>query len=795
MFRIKNVAVLGSGIMGTGIACHLANAGFSVLMLDMVPNNLTHGQPAKPSSRNALAAQALTAALKSSPAPLYSNDLAKRITIGNFEDDLPRLNAYDWIIEVVVERLDVKRSLLEKVDQYRSPGSLVTSNTSGIPIHLMAEGRSDDFRKHFLGTHFFNPPRYLPLLEIIPTGDTDPSVIDFFMKFGDTWLGKQTVLCKDTPGFIGNRIGVASMAKVFQLTAQLGLQLHEVDKLTGPAIGRPKTGTFRLGDLVGLDTAVKVMTGLRELCPDDEEIQKLEIPEFLNHLIEKHYLGNKSGQGFYKKSEEQDENGKSIILELDLESLKYQKPSPSSLKSLKTSKQIEDTPRRIQALWKMDDPGAQLIRQSLAFSFLYSAARIPEIADNIYSIDNAMKAGFAWPYGPFEYADIVGTDSMIEVGREMGLQIPDWITRFLNSDHDTFYRIEQNVPHYYDLEDEDYKMVPGSGDHLRMAYFKNRSPVLANDELVVHDIGQDVLGLEFVSKSNTIGEGILRGIHEAVELAESGNWKGLVIANDGKNFTVGANLMLIGSLAYQQEFDQLNMAVKLFQDTSMRIRTCKVPVVAATQGYVFGGGCELVMHTDATIAAPESYIGLVEVGVGLLPGGAGSKEFTVRASDAYKGSTVANNILMDWFKVIAMGEVSTSAYQAVELGYLSAKDQIVMQQTNRISEARQKVLDLADGYVAPSEREDIRVLGRSGLGTLELGINELRLGRYASDHDAKIAGKIAHIMCGGDLTEPQNVSESYLLDLEREAFLSLCTEQKSLERIQHMLETGKPLRN
>jgi len=795
MHRIKNIAVLGSGIMGSGIACHLANAGFSVLMLDILPNNLTPSQSKNPLARNAVAAKALQQIMKSKPAPLVTQEAIKKIKIGNLEDDLDKIKDCDWVIEAVVERLDIKKSLFEKVDQVRKPGTLVSSNTSGIPIHLMSEGRSEDFKKHFLGTHFFNPPRYLRLLEIIPTDHTKPAVVDFFMKFGDAYLGKDTVLAKDTPGFIGNRIGVTAMAKTFELTQELGLYLHEVDKLTGPALGRPKTGTFRLGDLVGLDTAVKVLEGLKQMCPDDEEVQKISVPRFLSHLIDHKYYGDKSGQGFYKKTDNKDEQGRSVILELDLQSLEYHKAPGTELKSLQTSKQIDSLPQRIKSLWNVDDKGGELIRKSLAFTFLYSASKIPEIADKIYSIDDALKAGFAWPLGPFEYADIVGVDALIEVGESMGMSVPEWIRSFQKSDANSFYTLISNRPHFYDLKTGDYLPVPGTEDKIQMAFFKGHSPVYSNDEIKLHDIGEDVLGLEFTSKANAIGEGILRGIHESIEIAENGNWKGLVIANDGKNFTVGANLMLIGSLAYQQEFDELNAAVKLFQDTSMRIRTSKIPVVAATQGYVFGGGCEFVMHTDSTIASTESYVGLVEVGIGLLPGGAGSKEFTVRASDAYKNSTIANNILMDWFKIIAMGEVSTSAQEAVKLGYLNEKDRIIMQQADRIAVARQRVVELASTYVGPSERHDIKVLGRSGLGTLELGINELRLGRYASEHDAKIARKIAFIMCGGDLSEVQEVSESYLLDLEREAFLSLCTEPKTLERIQHMIQTGKPLRN
>lgn len=794
MRRIQKVAVLGSGIMGTGIACHLANAGFSVMMLDILPPDLTDDQKENKEARNAVAARALKQALKSKPAPLYHKDFAKRITIGNLEDDLERIAEYDWILEVVIERLDIKRSLFEKVDQYRSPGSLVTSNTSGIPIHMMAEGRSEDFQSNFLGTHFFNPPRYLRLLEVIPTDKTNPEVVEFFMNFGYKVLGKETVLCKDTPAFIGNRVGVTSMAKVFELTTELDLMLHEVDKLTGPALGRPKTGTFRLADLVGLDTALMVMKDLKERCPDDTEIQKLKFPSFLDFLTDNKYLGNKSGQGFYKKTDEKDEKGRSVILELNLESHEYIKAPSSDLKSLQLSKQIDDLCRRIKALWETEDKGAELIRKSLAFSFLYSAARIPEISDNIYSIDQAMRAGFAWPAGPFEYADMAGIDRMIETGKEMGLTIPDWIQKFQKKET-TFYKTKKGRQLYYDPETGSHQIVPGTESQIKINYFRDQKPVLSNDEMTVHDIGDGVLALEFTSKSNTIGEGILRGIGETITLAEEGDWKGLVIANEGQNFTVGANLMLIGSLAFQQEFDELNMAVKLFQDTSMRIRTGKIPVVAATQGYVFGGGCEFVMHTDSTIASAESYIGLVEVGVGILPAGGGTKEFAVRAADDANGSLIENNILMDWFKVIAMGEVSTSAEEARFLGYLNEKDRITLQFGDRISLAKKRVLELARNYVAPVERKDVRVLGRSGLGTLELGINELRVGRYASEHDVKIAQKIAFVLCGGDLTQPQEVSESYLLDLEREAFLSLCTEQKTLERIQHMLETGKPLRN
>ncbi|WP_236975128.1 3-hydroxyacyl-CoA dehydrogenase/enoyl-CoA hydratase family protein [Membranihabitans maritimus] len=795
MRRIQKVAVLGSGLMGSGISCHLANVGFEVLMLDMVPRDLTEDQKDIKEFRNSLADKSLKQALKGKPAPLYKTSFAKRITTGNFEDDLGKISEYDWVIEVIIERLDIKKDLFEKVDRYRKKGSLVSSNTSGIPIHMIAEGRSEDFKKHFLGTHFFNPPRYLKLLEIIPTAHTDKRVVDFFMEFGEKYLGKDTVLCKDTPAFIGNRVGVTSMAKVFELTSELGLSLGEVDKLTGPAMARPKTGTFRLADLVGLDTAVMVLKDLKQRCTDDDALQQMQIPDFLEYLVDNKYLGNKSGQGFYKKTDRKSDSGKTIIEELDLREKEYTEADSSSLESLKVSKQIEDPEKRLRALWKVEDKGGELIRKSLAFSFLYSANRIPEISDQIFGIDQAMKAGFAWSYGPFEYADIIGLDKMIKVGTSIGLDVPEWLESFMSKGHTNFYKLEESNVLYYNHQSESYEQVPGTKEQIKVAYFKDKEPVFENSELTLHDIGEGVLLLEFTSKSNSIGEGILKGIGECITIAEEEDWKGIIIANDGKNFTVGANLMLIGSMAYQQDFDELNQAVKLFQDTSMKIRYSKIPVVAATQGYVFGGGCEFVMHTDSTIAAAESYIGLVEVGVGIIPGGGGTKEFALRSYEEYKDTDVENGILLERFKNIAMGNVSTSAHGAFDYGYLSTKDQVVINSSYRITEAKKKVLELAENYIAPIPRRDIKVLGRSGIATLELAINELRLGKYASEHDAKIAKKIAYVMSGGDLTGMQEVSEKYLLELEREAFLSLCTEQKTLERIQHMLETGKPLRN
>ncbi|MCB0665119.1 MAG: enoyl-CoA hydratase/isomerase family protein [Saprospiraceae bacterium] len=795
MRHIKKVAVLGSGIMGSGIACHLANIGMDVLLLDIVPFDLAEGEKDNPEARNRLVNQSLSKAIKSKPAPLFKKSYSNRISTGNFEDDFEKINSCDWIIEVVVERLDIKKEIFAKVDQFRRQGSLVSSNTSGIPIHMMAEGRSDDFKQHFCGTHFFNPPRYLQLLEIIPTDHTSPEIVDFFMHFGDRYLGKSTVKCKDTPAFIGNRIGVYAMNKIYQLADKFNLSIDEIDKLTGPALARPKTGTFRLGDLVGLDTAAKVNAGIKQNCPDDQQVQKLELPKFFQFLIDQKYYGNKSGQGFYKATDERDENGKRIILSLNLDTLEYEKPKSSKLDSLSLSKQIENPEKRIQALFKHEDEGGQLVRASLSSLFAYASKRIPEICDELHSIDTALKAGFAWSYGPFEYWDIIGIQEGIDAAKGEGDEVAPWVEEMLESGHSSFYVVKDGIRHFYDISTKSYQPVPGTVDLVNLDNLRKQNPVFRNDEVILHDIGDGVLCLEFTSKMNAIGEGILTGMNESIKIAEEGEWLGLVIGNQAKNFTVGANLMMIGMLAFQQEFDQLNMAVKLFQDTTMRCRYSKIPVVAATQGYVFGGGCETIMHCDSAVCAAESYIGLVEVGVGLIPGGGGTKEFAVRTSDEFHPGDVKIPTLIERFKTIALAKVGTSAPEAFDLGYLNHKDSVIMNVNRAISEAKDKVIQLSENYVAPTPRTDVLVMGRPGLGALYAAASSLHLGRYASDHDILIAKKIAWVLCGGDLSAEQEVSEQYLLDLEREAFLSLCGEQKTLERIQYMLENNKPLRN
>ncbi|MCC6689001.1 MAG: 3-hydroxyacyl-CoA dehydrogenase [Saprospiraceae bacterium] len=793
--HINKVAVIGSGIMGSGIACHLSNAGIEVVLLDIVTPGLSDDQLRDKQARNQHVNQSLQNAIKSKPAPLMHSSFASRIKTGNIDDDLSMLKSCDWVIEVVVERLDIKQQLYEKIEPYLKPGAIVSSNTSGIPIHFLSAGRSEAFRKNFVGTHFFNPPRYLRLLEIIPTPDTDPELVSFLMAFGSKHLGKQTVLCKDTPAFIANRIGVYAMAKIFQLTEELNISLTDADKLTGPALGRPKTGTFRLGDLVGHDTAAKVIEGIRQNCPDDEQAGAFTIPAYFRFLLDNKYFGNKSGQGFYKKTDQKDDKGKPIILSLNLKTHEYELPVSQKYQSLEVSKQIDSLGQRLKAIIKLEDAGAELIKRSLSGLFAYASNRVPEISDTLYSIDDALRAGFAWEVGPFEYWDLIGLDAGLSLIEKYGEKPAGWVLKMRESGNDSFYKASGGKVSCYDVNTGTYAELPGASNIIKLEYFKDKKPVLENPEMVLHDIGDGILCLEFRSKSNAIGEGILRGLDQAITLAEEDGWKGLVIGNNAQNFTVGANLMMIAMMAYQQEFDELNMAVNMFQQTMMRCRYSSIPVVISTQGYVFGGGCEMLMHCDASAVAAESYIGLVEVGVGLIPGGGGTKEFAVRTSDAFHKGDVMMPTLIEKFKTIATASVATSGYEGYDLGYLNHKDKVILNTAGNIAEAKKIALQLSDGYQKPIIREDIYVLGRGGIATLYIAAHTLKLGNYASEHDIKIAKKLAHVMCGGDLTGPQKVSEQYLLDLEREAFLSLCGEPKTLERIQSILTTNKPLRN
>ena len=788
---IKKIAVLGSGVMGSRIACHFAGLGVQVLLLDIVPKD-AEASDNKP-ARNKLVNDALQAAIKSNPSPVFTKDVVKRISTGNFDDNLKDIATCDWIIEVVVERLDIKRSLYERVEQYRKPGTLITSNTSGIPIGMLSEGRSEDFRKHFCGTHFFNPPRYLRLLEIIPTKDTDPSVVDFLMHYGDLYLGKTTVLAKDTPAFIANRIGVYGMMAIFGLLDKLGMTIDEVDALTGPLIGRPKSATFRTADVVGIDTLVKVAKGVYDNCPQDEARDAFQIPTWLNKVVEKNWLGDKTGQGFFSKRK--NEKGEKEIYTLDLKTLEYAPRVKPKFASVDAAKPVDDLKQRLKMLVAAPDKAGEFLRHFHYGLFSYISHRIPEISDEVYRIDDAMMAGFGWEIGAFESWDVLGVDKTIQAMKTAGYSVAPWVEEMVATGNKTFYKVEGGQTLCYDPQSKSYKPVPGGKDFIILSNFKDKL-VWKNAACNVYDIGDEVLGIQWNTKMNSIGGDVLSGINKAIELAEK-NYKGLVIGNEGPNFSAGANVGMIFMLAIEQEYDELDFAIRLFQNTMMRVRYSSVPVVVAPHGLALGGACEMSLHADKCCPSAETYTGLVELGVGLIPGGGGTKEFVVRASDEMHEDEPETITLKNRFLTIATAKVATSAHEAFSLGiYRKGLDEVVMNQNRRIAEAKKSVLELSDsGYVMPVQRKDIKVLGRSALGALYAGIYGMRQAGYATEHDSVVAKKLAYVMCGGDLSEPTLVSEQYLLDLEREAFLSLCSERKSLERIQSVLKSGKPVRN
>jgi 3-hydroxyacyl-CoA dehydrogenase len=796
---IKKVAVLGSGVMGSRIACHFAGVGLQVLLLDIAPKELSAAEQAKgltlesPIVKNRIVNEALAAAVKTNPSPVYTKDVVKRITTGNFTDNMKDIASYDWIIEVVVERLDVKQLVFNEVEKYRKPGTLITSNTSGIPIHLMAEGRSEDFKRHFCGTHFFNPPRYLRLLEIIPTAYTDKEVVDFLMHYGDVILGKTTVLAKDTPAFIANRIGVYSIMSIFNLIDKLGLTIDEVDVLTGPIIGRPKSATFRTADVVGIDTLVKVAKGVADNCKDDEARETFAIPTWLDKAVANNWLGDKTGQGFFKKMQTRNEKGEKDIHVLNLETLEYEPRKRPKLASIEAAKPVEDLKTRIKMLSSVQDKAGEFYKQFNYSLFSYISHRIPEISDEVYRVDDAMMAGFGWEIGAFETWDVLGVSKTVEAMKAAGYKVAPWVDEMLTGGAQSFYKVENGKRLYYDVASKSYKSIPGGEAFIVMNNYKT---VWKNSACAVYDIGDDVYGLQWQTKMNSIGSEVLEAVNKAIGLAEE-KAKGLVIANDGANFSAGANVGMIFMYAIEQEYDELDFAIRMFQNTMMRVRYSSVPVVVAPNGLTLGGGCEMNLHADKVYAAAETYIGLVELGVGLIPGGGGTKEFVLRAADDMHEDEPETVTLKNRFFTIATAKVATSASEAYDLGILrKGHDEVVMNQGRRISEAKQAVIDLYNqGYVTPVQRKDIRVMGRSALGALYAGINGMWKANYATEHDALVARKLAYVMCGGDLSEPTLVSEQYLLDLERQAFLSLCGERKTLERIQSVFKSGKPIRN
>jgi 3-hydroxyacyl-CoA dehydrogenase len=796
---IRKVAVVGSGVMGSRIACHFAGIGVQVLLLDIVPPSFTDAEKAKgitadnKAYRNRIVNDALQATLKSKPASVYHDKVAQLINTGNIEDDLKLIADCDWVIEVVVERLDIKQKVFAQIDAYRKPGTLVSTNTSGIPVHLMAEGRSDDFKAHFCGTHFFNPPRYLRLLEIIPAPQTHPHIISFLMDYGSRFLGKTTVLCKDTPAFIANRVGVFGFMAVFKAMQQLDLTVDEVDTLTGPVLGRPKSATFRTGDVVGLDTLVHVAKALPLNAPNDEAKDIFTLPTFLQQMIDSNWLGDKTGQGFYKKVK--GEKGKSDILTLNVKTMEYGPKVKSKFPTLEAAKPMDDLHARLKVLYTGNDKAGDFYRLFHHLLFAYVANRIPEIADELYKIDDALKAGFGWEIGAFESWDVLGPAKVISAMKDAGIATAAWVHTMIDKGYNTFYKTEGGKRKYYDPQSGTYKVIPGAEDIIILEHLDD-SIIWQNSACKLYHTGDDVLALRWNTKMNSIGGEVLEGVMKSISIAEE-SFKGLILANNGPNFSAGANVGLIFMFAAEQEFDELDMAIRQFQATTMRLRYSSIPVVVAPHGLTLGGGCEMCLHADAVQAAAESYIGLVEVGVGLIPGGGGTKELALRAAERTIKEDVEMNYLQQLFINVGTAKVSTSAYEAYDNFILrQGIDAVSINPDRRIADAKQKIMLLHNrGYTAPAPKMQIKVQGRGALGGLLSGIHGMWRSNYISDYDKHIAQKLAYVMCGGDLSQPTLVSEQYLLDLEREAFLSLCGERKTLERLQSILQTGKPLRN
>jgi 3-hydroxyacyl-CoA dehydrogenase len=796
---IRKIAILGSGVMGSRIAAHFANIGVQVLLLDITPSKLNDEEIQKgltledPAVRNRIVNSSFESTRKSKPNSFYHKDYASRVSLGNFEDDLQKISECDWIMEVVVENLEIKKSLFEKVEKHRKPGTIITSNTSGIPIHLMAEGRSGDFRKNFCGTHFFNPPRYLPLLEIIPTPETDSALTDFLMYYGDRFLGKTTVLCKDTPAFIANRVGVYAILKVVETMKKLNLTIDEIDKLTGPVIGRPKSATFRTSDIVGLDTLIKVTNNLYQALGNDESRETFKLPAEIDVLQNNNWLGDKSGQGFYKKSK--DSKGNTQILTLDLESMEYKPKSRVKFDTLEKTKPIENIRERFKILLGGKDKAGEFYRSSFYALFQYASNRIPEIADELYKIDDAVCAGFGWELGPFETWDSANLQKSLPKMEEAGYKPNQWVYDMITAGAESFYTVQDGVRKYWDINSKQYLPLPGKDEFIILDNIRENKKVWGNAGTTLFDVGDGILNLEFHTKMNTMGEDVIRGVHHAIDTAEK-DFRGLVIGNQGTNFSAGANLGVLFMLAIEQEYDEINFSIKHFQDTMMRVRYSSIPVVVAPHALSLGGGCEMTLHGDRVQAAAETYIGLVEVGVGLIPAGGGTKELTKRVSDGLQEGDVELNALQNAFMNIATAKVATSAHEAFDMNILRRGDGITLNKDRQIADAKKLALELADaGYVQPVPASNIKVQGRTGMALFYAGINGMKMGNYITEHDMKIARKIANVMCGGDLSYPQEVSEQYLLDLEREAFLSLTGEKKTLERIQAILQGQKPLRN
>lgn len=797
---IKKVAVLGSGIMGSRIACHFANIGVSVLLLDIVPKELTEEESKKGITKDHLAFKnkivdaSLKNAITSKPSPLYSQSDTSFIQTGNFSDDLSKISECDWIIEVVIENLAIKKQLYDEVEKYRKPDTLITTNTSGIPIGLLTDGRSENFKQHFCGSHFFNPPRYLRLLEIIPGKETKKEVIDFLMNYGSLFLGKTTIECLDTPAFIANRIGVYSILSLFHLVEQSDFTINDIDLFTGTIIGRPKSATFRTCDVVGLDTLVHVSNNLAAALPEGKEKKTFELPGFISQMMEKKWLGDKTKQGFFKKSK--DEKGKTIYLSLDLKTFEYNLQKKNKYESIESAKSIDGTRQRIALLIQAKDKAGDFYRKSFFSLFEFVSNKINEISPDLFRIDEALEAGFGWDLGPFKTWDAIGIKESVKAMEQLGFTPAPWIYSMIEAGNTSFYKFENGIGSYYDPNTNAYIIIPNQQSSVQLYPLRKEKTVWKNSGCNIIDIGEDVICCEFTTKMNTMGGEVIAGVNKAIELAEK-NYKGLVIGNEGANFSAGANLAMIFMMAIEQEYDEIDMAIRMFQNMNMRIRYSSVPVVVAPFGLTLGGGCEMTLHADKVQAHAELYTGLVEFGVGLIPGGGGTKELALRLSDSLKEGDIQLNSLRSNFLTIGQAKVSTSAKEAFEMGILKAgRDAITMNRNQLLFDARNSVVALSDaGYTQPQQRKNIKVLGKQGLGLIWVGANSMKSGNYISSHDEYISKKLGYVMCGGELSSPTEVSEQYLLDLEREVFLSLTGEKKTLERIQSILTSGKPLRN
>ena len=797
--RINKVAVLGSGVMGSGIACHFANIGLEVLLIDIVPRELNDQEKKKGLSlddkpvRNRIVNDALKAALKSKPSPIYKQSFAKRITTGNFDDDLMKIKDYDWIIEVVIERLDIKQSVFTNVEKYRKKGSLITTNTSGISIEAMLEGRSDDFQKHFCGTHFFNPPRYLQLFEIIPSSKTDPEVVKFLGDYASKFLGKTPVHAKDTPAFIANRVGTFSIMELFNNVKGMGLTVPEIDKLTGPIIGRAKSATFRTADIVGLDTLVHVADNIRDTT-NDEANNDFKIPDYLQKMLDNKWLGSKTKQGFFKKVVE---DGKKKFLSLDFNTMEYVEAPKPKFSVFEKTKGIDDLRKRMKILIEDKGRAGTFYKSAFYSLFQFSSNRIPEISDDIYKVDDALNAGFGWKLGPFQTWDAVGVADTVKAMEEAGKKAAQWVYDMIESGISSFYKVENGKKYYYDIPTKSYKEIPGQEETLSLDVLRETNVIWENNDTTIFDIGDGVLNIEFHTKMNTIGQGVLQGLNKAIDLAEA-DYSALVISNEGDHFSAGANVGMIFMLAVEQEWDELNFAVQMFQKTTMRLRYSSIPVIAAPHGMTLGGGCEVCMHSDKVIAHAETYMGLVEFGVGLIPGGGGTKEFAVRLSDELKEGDIRTNAFTNKFLTIGQAKVSTSAYEAFDLGYLrNGVDEVIVSKVHQLAYAKRVALNMVEkGYSKPAARNDIKVMGREALGLVYVGADGMTEAKYMSEHDKLIAEKLGTVIAGGEIsTALTEVSEQYLLDLERKAFIELCMQKKTLERMQSLITKGKILRN